>query len=902
MLRKYLIPALAVLLILACAFFYFNLRQPKSNTANALTGIPTDAAFVIEVNQLPGIFKRLEESNILWEDLRVTRFFSSLGKDLRFLDSLLPRHSSFQQLGLENHSLYISAHPGKTGSSYLFSYALPDLRLQASLESMLTEKFSVAKGRGAVWAISTEDRSAVCYYAMAHGIAFFSPNEELVNRAVLQSGLTTGLLADKNFERVYVTAKAVKFDLRLFLHYPGVSRWAQPFLGKNQLAVLSSQQDFACWSVTDVTVKPKSLLMNGFTSFLPDSSFLALFKDQQPQHPEALAVMPANTASFFYAGYSDFKTYYARFVRQQSPVEKHLLDSLSQRYTIDIAGALTAWTENEIVSLFTEPPTGASDLSENTFCIIRSSNPGQEELTLQALCDKACKTDNLKNDTVSYGTHMIRHLPVRHILSLVYGSVYPVTENYFIREGNYFIFGNSVEGLKNYLHYTDHDHTLLQDSHFNEFSANLASSCNVFFYSNIARSRPLYESLASEALQQDIRKQGDLLIRFEAAAVQFSGQGDLFYQTAYLEENPIYKKETATLWESRLDTSFHLTPRLLLNHLTNTLDILVQDDANKVYLLSSTGKIIWTRQLPEKIISDVVQVDAFKNKKLQMLFNTRSGLYLIDRTGKDVEGFPVTLPAPATNGLTLLDYDHSLDYRILIATTAKHLLNYTIRGKQTEGWHTPETNDTVNAPILHAVSGRKDFLFLTDVQGNVLIFDRHGEKRMEMPAALPKHLHTFRMEGGKDLAHVQLIAADSLGNVTRITPDNKKEHLSFLSSSAKTEFLYQDMNGDQIPEFIFLSENQLHVFTADKSLLFSYLFSDSITQAPFYLQDAEGHGRIGVVSDRKEEIYLFNESGKLPEGFPLRGTKAFVIGDLNRDNTMQLITGDGKNIYAYTIP
>jgi hypothetical protein len=902
MFRKLLIPFLALLLVLACFYFYVNLRQSKPVAVNALSAIPFDAAFILETKQLHDLFKRIEESNIIWEDLKVSSSFSTLRQNLYFLDSIFTSNPTLKQLGLSDHSLYISAHPSGNECNYLYCYALPDIRLTEKVEEYLSSAFQIRHLSDGVLSISTRDRKEVCYYSSYKGILLISSSEKLVRRAVEQSRSEKSVLNDKGFMAMLSTSKSSRFDLRLFYHFSKMNQWVLPFLDEKSASLLSASSPVGGWGSMDAVIKPKSILLNGLTAAVPDSTLLDLFHGQDPQRPEAIAVMPSSTASFFYEGFSNFNTYYLNYSARQSASTIARLDSLNKRYDTNFASVFSSWTENEVASLITEPGPGAMDLSGCTFVVLRSDKIEHTSRELESLCALVSKTDSLKNDSTREGTHPIRHLKVRGILPLLYGKPFSVQENYYTVLDNYLVFGNSPEALKNYLHFIDSDHTLVKDGHFNEFSANLSSKCNVYLYTNIARSRSIYQSFASQETTSDIRQYTDLLIRFEALGVQFSSQRDLFYTTAYLEENPIYKKETATLWETRLDTTFHMKPHLLLNHLTKTLDIFVQDDANKLYLISSTGRILWSRSLPEKIHGNVVQVDAFNNKKLQVLFNTRSAIYLIDRNGKDVDGFPVALPSPACNALTVVDYENKSDYRILIACADKHILNYTIRGKITEGWKSVETKDTVTATILHCVVAKKDYLITADIKGAITVLDRHGEARFALQQLLPRPLTAFSLDAGKDLAHTRLLAADSLGNIIRIALDGRTEHLTFKSFSTKPSFLFEDLNADHIPEFIFMDANELSVFTEDKSLLFSYVFSDTITQPPFCLTDPAGHRRIGVISESKDELYLLNESGALPEGFPLRGTTPFCMGDLNRDNTLQLISGEGKNIYAYTIP
>lgn len=60
--------------------------------------------------------------------------------------------------------------------------------------------------------------------------------------------------------------------------------------------------------------------------------------------------------------------------------------------------------------------------------------------------------------------------------------------------------------------------------------------------------------------------------------------------------------------------------------------------------------------------------------------------------------------------------------------------------------------------------------------------------------------------------------------------------------------------------------------------------------------------KIGVVSDKANELFLFNPDGTLSEGFPMHGNTPFSIADINKDKQLDLITGAQNNsIYIYTI-
>src|SRR5690606_8602915 len=110
-----------------------------------------------------------------------------------------------------------------------------------------------------------------------------------------------------------------------------------------------------------------------------------------------------------------------------------------------------------------------------------------------------------------------------------------------------------------------------------------------------------------------------------------------------------------------------MQPYGFVNHNTKENELIIQDEANILYLINAKGTILWKKQLNEKITSPIYMVDAVKNKKYQMLFSTKHHIHLIDRNGKYLNNYPAKLPAEATSPLSLLDYDNDKDYRLFIA-------------------------------------------------------------------------------------------------------------------------------------------------------------------------------------------------------------------------------------------
>jgi hypothetical protein len=104
-------------------------------------------------------------------------------------------------------------------------------------------------------------------------------------------------------------------------------------------------------------------------------------------------------------------------------------------------------------------------------------------------------------------------------------------------------------------------------------------------------------------------------------------------------------------------------------------------------------------------------------------------------------------------------------------------------------------------------------------------------------------------------------------------------------------------------EYIFLDGNKLSVYSSNEKLLFTYTFKESPHARPVFYQFSANDHKLGVVCREENNIYLFNNDGKLYEGFPLQGNTTFSIGyfgdSLARFN---LVVGSRDNfLYNYRV-
>ena len=166
-----------------------------------------------------------------------------------------------------------------------------------------------------------------------------------------------------------------------------------------------------------------------------------------------------------------------------------------------------------------------------------------------------------------------------------------------------------------------------------------------------------------------------------------------------------------------------------VNHYTREKELVVQDKENNLLLMSKDHQIIFKRKLDGPVIGQFKMVDALKNNKYQLLFNTGNKIYLIDRKGRDVEHFPIKLDSPASNELAVLDYDGDKNYRLFIGLDNGEIRNYTIKAKRVNGWKYQKREKAIIYPVTHLRLGSKDYLFTLNEDYEIQLLDRKGKIR-----------------------------------------------------------------------------------------------------------------------------------------------------------------------------
>ena len=141
--------------------------------------------------------------------------------------------------------------------------------------------------------------------------------------------------------------------------------------------------------------------------------------------------------------------------------------------------------------------------------------------------------------------------------------------------------------------------------------------------------------------------------------------------------------------------------------------------------LSENGKDLWGVPFKEPLCGTAHNVDYYANGKLQIVFGAGSKIYMIDRLGRYVTGFPVDLKKEILIGPDVYDFNGSKKYNIMVLHKDNTLEMYNLKGEKPASWKGIKAGETIKAlPERISVGGSSFWVVRTSIQ--TLVYPFYG--------------------------------------------------------------------------------------------------------------------------------------------------------------------------------
>ena len=434
---------------------------------------------------------------------------------------------------------------------------------------------------------------------------------------------------------------------------------------------------------------------------------------------------------------------------------------------------------------------------------------------------------------------------------------------------DYLVFSNNEKTLKQFINDNLNKNTLKSNSSFNRLFSSISSfntlnnnyfsgsNYNFFNELNLLNSKNDFTENSFQLVQDNG------IIHFNAVISKDTNE----------DENLKISK----LFDVEIDEEIIMYPHFVKNHVTKNLDIVVQDTKNNLYLISKDGKVIWKKKINQPILGQISQIDIYKNGRLQLIFNTKNKIYVLDRNGNNVKQFPKTFNDPITQPLAVFDYDNNKNYRLLV-TQGSELLMYDKNGKKVSGFKYKKSSNNITSKPKHFRILNKDFIVFK-IGNKMKILNRKGRERINV---------------NDDINFSNQNVFEYNDKLISTTTDQKLVQIDVNGVIDLSSLKNLSLNSDG-SNLVVLDENSIKLSPNIASIPFGNYGSPQLSNINKNLL-------ITLYDKQNKKSYLFNKNLILDTSFPVYSLIPMEIGDMNRDKKVELIISNkNKFISCYTI-
>ena len=443
---------------------------------------------------------------------------------------------------------------------------------------------------------------------------------------------------------------------------------------------------------------------------------------------------------------------------------------------------------------------------------------------------------------------------------------------------DFIILSSNLESLQNCISHFQNETTLRNQNYYTESADALLSEAHII---KSQKTNAIKNKLATVLNDESIRKVN--LTDFPLAMHQIT------YEDTYIQFNSVLKKiakqkNTASVSQIAsitLDANLATDIQWVINHRSKQKEVLVQDINNQLYLISNSGTVLWKKQLKGRIQGDVIQVDLFKNKKLQLAFTTENEFMVLDRNGKLVDQFHKTFNDGNLLPLAVFDYDRNRNYRFTI-TQGSTIYMYDNTFKLVKGFKFNTAKSNIIAAPKHIRIGTKDYIIVAENNGKLHVLNRQGQSRTSVKSTFDFNpLITIKSQGNnllfKDAKHVVTQVNTATGKVTKL------------------DILQGDTNHFNVNDNLIVKLENEKLTIKDKTI---ELDLGNYTSPEIFYINKKYYISVTDLDTRK--VYLFDSNATILEKFPVYGQSKISATNMDSDKNIEFaVKGEDNSILIY---
>lgn len=785
-------------------------------TGTLMDFVPENAAVVFKISNWETLQADIKGNSLL-SKFEKTLPYSFFSENSGLLKNLHPSSQSLLCINQLNDSLAAYTFIAKQTKN-LFQ---PDSIRNKTIETLKIEDKSFQR-------ITVEKE--ISYSAIIDSVLVVTSSQQ-----ILQDILQGKTERDETFKKVFNLPSSNEFTA---------------LLRGNKVAINDSTKiDFTSWSALDVAITPESFVATGITlatDTIPQ--LLHVFEDQIPQQNNVSEIIPMNALGAVSFTFNDAEKF-----------QKNLRDFRGEKDAFQTTGIFGSVSE-----------VGTIQLNNESAIFIKSIDAS---LTQDALARFVSIKNNFREIEISSFSEP-------QLFQKTFSPfINSAKANFVFQLENFFVFTESESAAEQLIGAFQNNSTLKNASYFENTASHLSSASSLLILKMQGEFSETISGFFNTKSQAEIK---DISFeKFPLAALQFSFDRNFAHVTLSCKEVGGAQKSISGSISEKFNTSLESavlgSPQVFGNG--GGSNVAVQDVGNKLYFISESGKILWSKRLGAAILGKIEEIDIYANGNKQMAFATKDAFYILDRNGNEVKGFPIKFKDAITQPLSVFDYDNNHNYRFVVVQ-GKEVLMYDKTGKTVKGFGFNRAKSNIVQAPTHIRMGNKDYITIAEENGKLNILSRVGQSRVSV---------------SKNFNFSEIPIAEEDNTFVVITKENTKER---ISEDGKISSQKLDVGNN----YWFTINGNTKV-TLDGNLL---RINGKLADLPLGIYskpeifNVNRNSYITITETQEKKVYVFDKNGSLLNGFPVYGTSAASLDDGGK-NAINLVTkGEANSVILYS--
>ena len=605
-------------------------------------------------------------------------------------------------------------------------------------------------------------------------------------------------------------------------------------LNLNNIFNLSEITD---WMQYDIEINKKSLILNGL-GILQDSVFkkINLLKNTTPTLSKINKIIPTNFRYFQRKAY-DHYAFISSIESEISIDEIKKITNDSLLYDVDEIGSIIIENDSILTYNFKNNQLISEIITKNL-----NSKYEYRNNSIYEFSKKIFKTEN----------HLDKYSPSKTSYGTILDDILILSKNKL--------------SLENIILNYNNNSNLEKSSKFIQAYNNIPEKSNQLGVYNLDRFQPsMFKKLK-------LKKED-----YGFWISHLSLDKSFIYKTQSIvkTEREVNRIGPKIIFNTKLNNDIYFKPKWVKNYVTKQKELVVQDNKNILYLISNEGEIIWEKDLKSKVVGDILQIDLYKNGRLQYAFNTEKSLMILDKNGKEVKKVDHKKNVKVL-GLAIFDYEKNKNYRFLICYDNQiKMLNSKMQ--IVKGFNKNTIKHKITNTPKHFRVGSKDYLIF-NTKKKLYVTDRRGNTRVKINENL-------NISGNEIfLNNNSLFSLDNNNSLNRIDFNGK---ISKKALPLESKYLIYATNNNSV----YISENILTVNKKNIEMKYGNYSKPIIFSEDLYQ----------ITNLDESKLYLFKKDGTALPSFPIFGSSKADI-TIGKDNKKMIaVCGEKNEILVYSI-